>query len=303
MIYLITNCTNAKKKITNLECKLRNFDFNDINQTANNWINKLSNSNDEKLPIKEMYKGVAWKAGLDAEKSFSDKFNTKLLIASAGYGLVNSCKEIISYSVTFAKNQEDSVYNFDLEMPTKTWWNSINNFDINTIDAKSYIFVSVPYEYLIAMKDTIDDLIKNFGNKVFIIVVSKKVLPKSFDGNILRFDTKFNNFEAGTMTTIIQRCLRWLSNEIVSKELSFEHKVLQNHIDTFLSQYSEYKVEKRIQGSDEELVLLIKEHISNHEIKSASKGLRKLRDMGYACEQKRYGQLFKKTYSEMKSNG
>ena len=83
MIYIISNCTSAKKIVTNQINLLRNYN-NIVENIVLSWKNNLNNSNIN-IEAKELYKGVTWKAVLDCEKEFSIKFQTRLFIASAGY--------------------------------------------------------------------------------------------------------------------------------------------------------------------------------------------------------------------------
>lgn len=150
----------------------------------------------------------------------------------------------------------------------------------------------MPSEYLIALKDFIEDLIDVFDKRIYILLTSKTKLSNKIENRSLRFDTRFNSYEKGTLITLSQRCMRWLSNEIITKELPFEHNVLQNHIDTFLSNLAPYKVEQRKQLHDDDLVNIITDQIKLENIKSATQGLKRLRTKGFACEQKRYGKFF-----------
>ncbi|MGB6328540.1 MAG: hypothetical protein WBF48_06405 [Halarcobacter sp.] len=301
MIYIISNCTNAKKISPEDQLLLRNYDFSDIDEAKKEWNKTLSNNSSKKIIAKNMYKGIGWNAFLDSEINFSKKFNTELLISSAGYGLIKADDEIVSYGITFAKAQEDSIHNFNSNNSSSIWWDSINKFDLDNLNKEAFIFIVVPYEYLIAMENTINKLIELFGKKVFILNVTKQKLPTSYANNILKFDTRFNTFQTGTLTSIIQRCMKWLSNEIINNELTIEQVSLQKYINDFLSKHNTYSVEKRIQQTDEEVITLISGHIQNDNIKSASKGLKKLRSIGFACEQKRYGQLFKQTMNGIKN--
>lgn len=303
MIYLISNCTNAKKILPNNQFQLRNYNFMDFENTVILWNNTLANEKNEKFYAKDIYKGVGWKAAIDATINFSKKTETKLLISSAGYGLIDSMDKIVSYGVTFSKGHEDSIHNFSLNNSSTMWWDSINKFNLDDFDNNAFIFIAVPFEYLIAMQNTINTLIKKFDNRIFILNISKNKLPTSFSNNILKFDTRFNCYQPGTLTSIIQRCIKWLSNEIVINDLTLNHSVLQAYIDDFLSKQKNYVLEKRIQSTDEQIISHISNHILNENIKSATQGLKKMRLLGYACEQKRYGKLFKKTYDGIKKNG
>ena len=65
---------------------------------------------------------------------------TKLLISSADYGLINS------YQATFSKGNENSIYNFRNNLivnPTIIWWDKINDFDISKLDENAYMFINV----------------------------------------------------------------------------------------------------------------------------------------------------------------
>jgi len=303
MIYLISNCTNSKKITPLNNLILKNYCFKDINSSIENWNNNIKIPSINMTAAKELYKGHSWQEVLKGINILSQKYTTELLVSSAGYGLIESNERINSYQATFSKGNENSIHNFRSETmtPTITWWNKINKFDTSVLKKDSYIFINVSYEYLIAMQSTITELIETFGEKVFIIVLSQEKLPTIYDNYLLRFDTRFNTFEKGTITSIIPRFSRWLFKEIVEKDLELTNQKLQNHIDTFLSNFADYKIEKRIQCTNTQVIELISDHIINENIKSATQGLKKFRSLGYACEQKRYGQLFKQTMDGIKN--
>lgn len=247
----------------------------------------------QKTIARTLYCGSSWKTTLDIERNFENKTDTKLLIASAGHGLINSDDFICSYGSTFSKGHADSIYNFsNVTNPTKEWWNMINKFNIKSLNNNSQIFIFLPYEYLKAMEDFIEELIKLFGKRIFILIASKNKFSNLIEKNVLRFDTRFNSYEKGTLITLSQRCMRWLSNEITIKNLSLNHDVLQKHIDIFLSELVPYKVKIGKQLNDIDLVNIINEQIKNNNITSATRGLKEFRKNGFACEQKRYAKHF-----------
>ena len=304
MIYVISNCTNSKKLLPSKKQMLENYSFSNIDNSLINWKENISTSTSDFIIARELYKGHSWQEILKSIDALSNKFRTKLLISSAGYGLIDSLQEINSYQATFSRGNENSIHNFKNDVvltPTITWWDKINSFDISTLDKNCSIFITVSYEYLIAMQNTITELIERFGEKVFIIVLSKEKLPKSYNKNILRFDTRFNTFEKGTINSIIPRFSKWLFQEIVTHELKLENQILQNHIDKFLSMFDKYTTQNRKQLTDIEILSLINIQINEKNIKSKSKGLTDLRAEGYACSQERYGKLFEKVKG--KKNG
>lgn len=297
MIYLLSNCTNSKRLIPQDSMLIKNYSFNNIDTSINNWEKNKEFSPSNMIIAKELYKGHSWQEILKSVDILSQISPTKLLISSAGYGLINSDQKINSYQATFSKGNENSIYNFkndSIAKPTTIWWDRINKFDISKLDENAYMFINVSYEYLIAMQNTIKQLIDIFKDKLFIIVLSKDKLPDVYTKNILRFDTRFNSFENGTISSIIPRFSKWLFNEIVDKNLAFSNEIIQKHIDSFLSKFSKYNVVNRKQLTDEDISNLIIEQIQTKNIKSKSNGLKNLRAQGYACSQERYGKLYTK---------
>lgn len=296
MIYLLSNCTNSKRLIPQEAMLIKNYSFNDINISITKW-KENSKFASGMITAKELYKGHSWQETLKNIDILSQISTTKLLISSAGYGLINSDQKINSYQATFSKGNENSIYNFRNDLivnPTIIWWDKINNFDISELDENAYMFINVSYEYLIAMQNTIKQLIDIFKDKLFIIVLSKDKLPDAYTKNILRFDTRFNSFENGTISSIIPRFSKWLFNEIVNKDLNFNNEIIQKYIDSFLSKFPTYDVPNRKQLTNEDISNLIIKQIQTKDIKSKSNGLKNLRAQGYACSQERYGKLYAK---------
>lgn len=297
MIYLLSNCTSSKRLVPEENMLIKNYSFNDINTSINEWKKNSESTTSNVITANELYKGHSWQETLKNVDILSQISPTKLLISSAGYGLINSDQKINSYQATFSKGNENSIYNFkndSISTPTTIWWDRIDKFDISKLDESAYVFINVSYEYLIAMQNTIKQLIDIFKDKLFIIVLSKNKLPDFYTKNILRFDTRFNSFENGTISSIIPRFSRWLFKEIVDKSLEFDNKEIQKHINNFLSKFSKYELPNRKQLTDENISNLIIKQIQTKNIRSKSSGLKDLRSQGYACSQERYGKLYTK---------
>lgn len=294
MLYIISNCTNGKKLLPN-KCNLfRNYRHNIIENVILDWKTNLKNSSN-KIKAKDLYKGVTWKAILDCEKEFNIKFPTKLLIASAGYGLIDSEKMISSYGITFSRNQLDSVNKYCLN---KIWWNNINEFSVNEFKNVSAIFICLSKEYLDATNNYIEKLIEIYSDKVFIINVAKKCDLK-FRKNSLNFDSRFNLYEPGTLINLSQRVLRWLSKEIIKNDLKLDHNILQEYINNFLNKFENVYIIKGKKLEDTDLKIMLNNFMLKENILSASKGLTLLRKSGFSCEQKRFHNLFNNLKKEI----
>ncbi|MGV6830570.1 MAG: hypothetical protein ACWA5P_03285 [bacterium] len=279
---------------------LRSYDFSNINKSCPLWSRNLRKVSIDTIKARDLYQGVSWSTTLDVEESFSKTMDTTLLIASAGHGLINANDKISPYACTFSKGHKDSVYNFiNVRNVTKFWWKKTNKMTISKFEQDAYFFIFVSSEYIIAMENFIEELISIYGEKVFVLSSSQTKFSKNIEKNIIKFDTKFNSFEAGTLTTLSQRCMRWLSNEINAGKVSLELSSMKEHVETFLSTLKPYKIKVGKQLNDKELIKMIKKQIKNKQIGSATQGLKDLRSNGFACEQTRYGKFFKKIKVEL----
>lgn len=303
MINIISSCTNSKKHIPSDSLKIAYFKSSiHLLDAINLWNKNIESTKEATYEANTLYKGNAWQATLNTNKVLSAKFNTNLYIASAGYGLIHAKTKICSYDSTFASSTINSINKF--VVPTNQnanieWWNGINKFDMSSFSNDSLFFIVLPYEYLYAAQDTIKFLIEKFKENVFIFVANKNTIPDFMQQNIIKFDSRFNSFQTGIISNMLQRAVLWLSNEIIDKNLPLSHKELQQHIETVMKPYKAFNMPVRSKLTEEEIRDKVKQMIIKEKISSATKGLKIYRNAGFACEQKRFGKIFKEVKSEL----
>ncbi|MGK0469100.1 DUF6884 domain-containing protein [Clostridium sp.] len=304
MINIISSCTNSKKQTPSKSLQIENFnDDMDLEDIIRIWNSNIKAKGRTAFKATELYKGGSWQATLDTKEKLFIKYKTELFIASAGYGLIHAEEKILPYDSTFASSTKNSINKFKNNSKLKAnirWWNSINTFPITSFSHEAYFFVILPHSYLIAAQDMIESLIKMFTDKVFIFIANNHSLPPSMQKNIIKFDSRFNSFQAGVVSNMLQRAVLWLSTEIVTKDIPLSHTILQDHIEKEMFKYKIYVMPIRTKLTEQELYEKIKIMILENHISSPSKGLRLFRDMGYACEQKRFGKLFKEVKGILK---
>jgi len=297
MINIISSCSNSKTQTPNDLLKIESFNKSmDLEDIIKFWNNNTKKQGETTYKVSELYKGTSWNASLNTKMKLLTKYKTELYIASAGYGLIHSEDEILPYNSTFASSTSNSISKFQNNSKINAntrWWNAINTFSFSSSTDESYFFVILPHNYLLASQDTIENLISIFGNQVFIFIANNHSLPEFMKNNIIKFDSRFNNFQSGVISNMLQRAVLWLSNEIIIKDIPLCHASLQNHIEQEMSKYQTFVMPIRTKLSEEELYEKIKLMIQKENIQSASKGLKTFREMGYACEQKRFGKIFK----------
>lgn len=298
MINIISSCTNNKNQPAQNSLKIENYGAEmQLNDVIKIWNKNISDKKISTYKANELYKGGSWKATKKTREILSTIFKTNLYIASAGHGLIHEETSVCSYNSTFASSTANSISKFMKDNSIKgntIWWNSINKFDFQIFTSDSIFFIILPHNYLLATQETIHTLIKNYNDNVFIFTANKHSIPSFMQNNIIKFDSRFNNFQSGVISNMLQRAVLWLANEIVIKNLKLSHNTLQNHIELEMSQYDNFTMPIRIKLSEEEIIEIIKNMILNDHITSASKGLKVFRNNGYACEQNRFSKLFKK---------
>jgi len=297
MINIISSCTNSKKVTASPLLQINSYDSNmSIDDVLNIWKINTNSTQLSKYKPSDLYKGGSWKATIGTKKMLLTKFHTKLFIASAGYGLIEDTTEISAYDSTFASSTDSSIRKFiknSSKQDNIDWWNSINTFELNTFSNNDYFFIILPYNYLYATQDTIKKIIEKFKMKVFIFRANKNTLPTFMSTNIINIDSRFNHLKPGVQSDMLQRAVLWLSEEIINKNIPLIHTDIQNHIDSTLEKYEKFSMPIREKLSEEILYIKIKSLIQEDNIQSASKGLKAFREMGFACEQKRFGKIFK----------
>ena len=304
MMNIISSCTNSKKMIASKHLQIANYSTKlNLDEIIKVWKKSLESDSTTKIKALELYKGGAWKATIATKQVLATKFKTKLYIASAGYGLIDSEYEVHSYDSTFASGTVNSVSKFSKlsnKEATINWWNGINCISINSFESNRYTFIILPHDYLIATQDFIKDLIERNSKNVFIFTANQHKTPKFMENNIINFDSKFNSYQAGVISNMLQRAVLWLSNEIIFHNIPISHSALQSHIEKKMSIHDSFVMPVRIKLSEEDIKIKIRELISKEAISSASHGLRRFRKLGFACEQKRFGKLYKQIKSGLK---
>lgn len=296
MIFIISSCTNSKKIVAEPSLSISNFsDQFSIKEASEKWNSIIKQNDFESCLARELYKGVAWQYSLKTHKLLSTHLPSKLLVASAGYGLIEADQTISSYDSTFTSNTKNSVSKFKNYSSIHSnilWWNSINKFSINDFPNNSRLFIILPFNYLLATQTFIHELVNRFKDKVFIFTASQKPMPILINPYIIKFDSRFDTFHKGVKSTLLQRATHWLVNEIVNHNLSLTHTVLQTHIDKTLENYEKIEIPIRKKISENEIKSQIISMVTENKVNSASVGLRFFRENGFACEQKRFSRLF-----------
>lgn len=334
-IHIIANCANRKRVPPAVE--LNSISQTDIKQRVAEWWERLndapvkdSNSknfyeeNKSKVKAEHLYIGSYW----STIRRLSDRaqhsgFDANLWIISAGYGLISSSDEVLSYSATFTRGDKNSVTSggtgsISSNKILSQWWELISNYSLpqNSNPRKiSQLFQENPSDcfLVIASEDYLcaigEDLLKGIDSlsstENIIIITSKSFTDEKLENYIISTDARLQcnrDCSDGCEKHLIPRGVRGTISASLADKIIEKIKVVGFNAQK-LKQFVEERIEKspalitfnRTRLNDIEVRNFIDEQLERFPSASCSYLLRKLRDNNLACEQKRFRELYKAT--------
>jgi hypothetical protein len=303
-IHLITNCTSSKSNKLKHDVKIKDINEESCSPTKS-WFYKLQSQKDLVAAI-DVYVGDHW-------SKVNEIYNLAfpVWVVSAGYGLISAKKEISSYNATFNGNNENSVSKFfsgeNLAEKNISWWNEINIKETNGCQeygpieglykkhTSDLFFIVVPPNYLKVLEPELQKLVSSgiVHKENTFIFSSKQNLNPSLKNFYFQAKDNFCKHLGGSRISLNIR----LANYIM-KRLTLERAVapqVENLYNELLKNSPPAEKFNRKKMTDEDVFHFITEELESSGINksSASKLLRALRSKGMACEQKRFGKLYK----------
>lgn len=269
-----------------------------VNQRFHWWRNAIEKQIST-LPARDRYAGDAWSQVLCAAEH--PKIPPSLWVVSAGVGFIPSDHGIPNYSATFANNELDSVASHREEKIE--WWNRLVSWrrESNSIGCVTDLALQNPNSvFLIALSSNYLDVIKNdilYARKALsstnnLLVISSGTKKSQFLGDsLLPIDAKFENLVGGARSTLNSRMLRYIvqqneGEQISASKVSESLRALSGGIENI-------RKFDRLQLTDGQIYEFVKNESNQNNAHSASALLRRLRDKGMACEQKRFRRIYK----------
>lgn len=286
---IVVNCTERKSQTPVPELQARTLPDGGVRRRVNSWRRRVQ----EAVPISaliDLYQGEAWQQvrGLVGDAT-SSGYTVRLLVASAGLGLRDADSKAPAYAATFAGGHQDTVVPPGLD--SQLWWQALSDFDdsrslVETTDDRVLLVLSENYaramEYDLAA-------LAGRGGDLLLVGGAKNIegLPR------LAADMGLRRELGGTASSITLRMARrWLAKSSANSIFCPKDHASWSKWSAAASQLERYDREPL---TDAELRRVIRQLKAEDSSLSATRALRHLRDSGIACEQKRFGQLFRST--------
>lgn len=301
MAIILTNCTNRKKGFVDPGLVSDDLDSGPIEAVAKQWITNLKNASAKNL-AHETYCGRGFR---EAEAS-AISLNCPLYIVSAGLGIVNSKQLIPVYNLTVSPQTINSIGNkFSDHSSPNAWWSRIskeNPFGSSLFDTLEHhpdgiILIALSRPYIELLQDELQNCpahqqhrLRFFGKKL------NSALPAFLYGNWMPYDDRLDCAGpgySGTQSDFAQRALRHFVTEVLNKQPDRDANMHRSMVLESLSPLDRREIPKRQRLNDQDISNAIQ---SNWESgKGQSSALLRIirRDLGVACEQSRFREIYR----------
>lgn len=284
---VVVNCTERKSRTPTPQLQARTLAQGDVGERVRQWRRRMDDAVPDSALI-DLYQGEAWQQarGLATDAARLG-FDVKLRVASAGLGLRDANSKAPAYAATFAGGHQDTVA--PPGPGSKLWWKALHEFNGSGALAETTdkaVLLVLSENYARAMDDDLVSLVDR-GGDLLLVGGARTIdgLPR------LPADMGLRRQLGGTASSLTLRMARrWLTHRTGPK--IYQSKDETRWL-TWANAVSEIERYDRIPASDAELRKLIKRVKALEPSISATRALRQLRDSGIACEQKRFGHLFR----------
>lgn len=286
---IVVNCTERKSQTPTPQLQARSLPQYSLEERVRQWRRRV----DEACPssaLIDLYQGEAWQQvrGL-ADDAANLGFKVRLLVASAGLGLRDVNSKGPAYAATFAGGHQDTVT--PPGPASQVWWKALEEFDDSESLAKTAddrVLLVLSENYARAMHRNLEELADR-GGDLLLVGGAKTVegLPR------LPANMGLRRQVGGTASSITLRMARlWLAQR---ESRDIYHPQDAQRWSSWAGSVSNLERYDRQPISDAEVRAHVVRLKTTDPSLSATRALRILRDAGIACEQKRFGQLFRGT--------
>jgi hypothetical protein len=271
------------------------------------WRDAIKGADAPLSRAEDLYQGGYWSVVRELPGlALRMGWNSKLWIASAGYGVVSSDKQLVSYSATFSSGHEDSVTTLTEEDAAKKWWKyatatkgglGVSLATLAKKEPEATILVIASPAYVEAMADDLAVAVRRIRNRGGVFVISSRAPSgAALSLSWLPSTSALQRSLGGALVSLHARVARHLI--LTTPPRDFRKERLAD-MTKKLSEEAR-PVVKRAPGTqipDDEVIAFIRRRIAADAKASHTRLLRELRESGQACEQGRFRRLFKQVKS------
>jgi hypothetical protein len=307
--HILVTCTKRKRLQPLGRLRLGSVGKGSPSDVAERWVQRLEHNAASKVRAASLYAGDHWQiaSSLPAEAARCG-VKAQLWVLSAGYGLISGSASIAPYSATFSVGHPDEVLArfSEREGPeaVREWWSALSAWPGPEADAPRAIaelarrnpsfpiVVVASPKYLAAVQDDLLQAKAALDNPATLIIVSAGGRGRGpLASNMISCSARFQSALGGALMSLNARVARG----VIEQHPPFPWNVtgFQGLLERLPMTEPRDQAPQRKPVTDED----VREYV-RHALRADPKArhtalLRLYRESGCACEQKRFGRLFK----------
>jgi hypothetical protein len=269
-------------------------------ETVRAWKRAIENAEDC-TSVARLYKGGYWSTTRSIVQDFPGQFRG--FVASAGVGLKEVRDQVPAYGATFNPGSKDSIPDAESEEGRRWWWEQLGGSEkLKNLAAQGgKLAVALPGHYLdVAIPDLlyVRDILGD--NKVTVFTTDDDAIDQ-LGPSAVRLDARMSRVLGGPVGHVTVRALNH-----VLRNIETPGKITPDRAEALLKDVQraapkELFPKRKRQTETEVADWILRAMSAPYPPTSASAGLRRYRDDGFAVEQKRFGRLFRSLLGQEKS--
>lgn len=306
-VRIVVTCTDGKTIPARAPLRLRDHP-DGVGDRAERWIAALESAPVTGVAASSLYKGEHWSVARSLPALAADiGWDLELWVASAGYGLVRADAPVKPYAATFTNGQPDSVVRSPTrgvaESAAQRWWSTLSRWrgpeptaprsleaignaaaDVPLVFVGSAAYLRAVAPDLAAAALALDDVDR-------LLVVSGGSDGPVVAQHRLPVDARLLHALGGTRISLNIRVAAQLVATANEHRFSLDRS--REQLAGLLAQQPDLPTYDRLPLTDDEVRLFIENELDEEPTASQTALLRRLRDSARACEQKRFGALYR----------
>ncbi|MEH0668454.1 DUF6884 domain-containing protein [Vibrio owensii] len=304
-VHLLIPCTSRKIQDASLTMNIKEHISASLEETLHKWERSFS-ANKNRTKARDLYLGP----GFTNLRSLADKHRLSLKILSAGFGLIDGETELPSYNATFAANENR------VPTPKNRWWEAVNKSALPSLSLQKtfsnnqsdYFIVVASNEYLQAIQSDLLETLNRFDGASNQFAIISTSIPKPLNDYAKCFvqcshDVLEHPNASNTGLTLTNRNIGAIASHLFLSKLDLTKPDFNDTICVLNKEFAQLTRKTRVERpkqTDEFVIEFIETQIliDGQQPLAIAKAHRRFREAGYACEDKRFSNLYKQVKSE-----
>lgn len=299
-INVVVTCTEKKTRDPEPTLMLGSLPAGSVGSRAANWVRRLEEAEGTAVPGRALYTGNHWYVVRTLTTKVQDSaLDIRIWVASAGYGLVPIDALLHPYAATFASGS-DGVGPIE---DARCWWELLAEWEgpasksprslraLAAMDPDAPLLIAASATYVRAMQPDIERAAGELARPGQLAIIAAGLRANGILGDhLLASDERFKRVVGGQMHSLNVRLLRYALKRW--EEWAPDVQTLkQLFADKTISLLPLEKPDREPQ-SDTDVIRFIETSLKQNPKTGHTTLLRRFRESGLACEQKRFKGLF-----------